>query len=159
MDILCQNDVVSTSMRRNHVASTLIRRHFHVMCPLGTLSRETTLLYPFYPFSVGVSCYRKELPPQEQFVSLKKRHQFGIIVERQHFGRIVEGRHFGRVRCLRKLNGRRISCFHLKKWPYLNTDKCHGAAARFITLSQLHAATRKSFFFFCNNMQYFRSVT
>ena len=34
--ILCQNDVVSTSMRRDHVASTLIRRHFHTKCPLGT---------------------------------------------------------------------------------------------------------------------------
>ena len=32
--IWCQNDVISTSVR-NHVASTLIRRHFHVMCPLG----------------------------------------------------------------------------------------------------------------------------
>ena len=30
-----QNDVASTSMRRDHVASTLIRRHFNVMCPLG----------------------------------------------------------------------------------------------------------------------------
>ena len=35
--IRCQNDVVSTSMRRHHVASPLIRRHFHVMCPLGCL--------------------------------------------------------------------------------------------------------------------------
>ena len=26
--IWCQSDVVSTSMRRHHVASTLIRRHF-----------------------------------------------------------------------------------------------------------------------------------
>ena len=33
--IWCQNDVVSTSMRRNHVASTIIRRHFYAMCPLG----------------------------------------------------------------------------------------------------------------------------
>ena len=33
--IWCQNDVVTTSMRRHHVASTLIRRHFYVMCPLG----------------------------------------------------------------------------------------------------------------------------
>ena len=33
-----QNDVVSTSMRRDHVASTLIRRHFHVVCPLGYFS-------------------------------------------------------------------------------------------------------------------------
>ena len=31
----CQNDVVSTSMRRHHVVSTLIRPHFYVMCPLG----------------------------------------------------------------------------------------------------------------------------
>ena len=30
-----KNDVVSTLMRRSHVASTLIRRHFYVMCPLG----------------------------------------------------------------------------------------------------------------------------
>ena len=30
-----QNDVVSTSMRRDHVASTLIRRHFNIVCPLG----------------------------------------------------------------------------------------------------------------------------
>ena len=28
MGIWCKNDVVSTSMRRNHVASTFIRRHF-----------------------------------------------------------------------------------------------------------------------------------
>ena len=32
-----QNDVVSTSMRRDHVASTLIRRHFNVVCLLGIL--------------------------------------------------------------------------------------------------------------------------
>ena len=31
--IWCQNDVVSTSMRRHHVASTLIRRHFGTKCP------------------------------------------------------------------------------------------------------------------------------
>ena len=29
------NDVISTSMRRDHVASTLIRRHFDLMCLLG----------------------------------------------------------------------------------------------------------------------------
>ena len=32
-----QNDVVSTSMRRDHVASTLIRRHFNVVCLLGVI--------------------------------------------------------------------------------------------------------------------------
>ena len=30
-----QNDVVKTPMRRHHVASTLIRRHFYVICPVG----------------------------------------------------------------------------------------------------------------------------
>ena len=30
-----KNDVVSTSMRRHHVASTVIRHHFYVMCQLG----------------------------------------------------------------------------------------------------------------------------
>ena len=37
MGIWCQNDVVSTLMRHNDVASTLIWRHFYVMCPLGKL--------------------------------------------------------------------------------------------------------------------------
>ena len=49
--IWCQNDVVSTSMRRDHVASTstrrhfghvastLTRRHFGTSCPLGTQSQ------------------------------------------------------------------------------------------------------------------------
>ena len=32
--IWCQNDVVLTSMRRDYVASTLIRRHFDTKCPL-----------------------------------------------------------------------------------------------------------------------------
>ena len=43
----CQNDVVSTSMRRDHVASTLIRRHFHTKCPLGRLCATFTLLEVF----------------------------------------------------------------------------------------------------------------
>ena len=33
-DIKCENDVVLTSMRRDYVASTLIRRHFDTKCPL-----------------------------------------------------------------------------------------------------------------------------
>ena len=32
-----QNDVVSTSMRRDHVASSLIRRQFNVVCQLGSM--------------------------------------------------------------------------------------------------------------------------
>ena len=35
--IWCENDVGSTSMRRHHVASMLIRRHFGTKCPLGIL--------------------------------------------------------------------------------------------------------------------------
>ena len=35
--ICCQNDVVSTLMRRHHVPSSLIRRHFITKCPLGRL--------------------------------------------------------------------------------------------------------------------------
>ena len=38
--IWCENDVGSTSMRRHHVASTLIRRHFGTKCPLGTCSHH-----------------------------------------------------------------------------------------------------------------------
>ena len=38
--IWCKNDVGSTSMRRHHVASTLIRRHFCTKCPLGSLQRS-----------------------------------------------------------------------------------------------------------------------
>ena len=34
--IWCENDVVLTSMRRDYVASTLIRRHFGTKCPLGS---------------------------------------------------------------------------------------------------------------------------
>ena len=33
--IWCENDVVLTSMRRDYVQSTLIRRHFGTKCPLG----------------------------------------------------------------------------------------------------------------------------
>ena len=33
--IWCQNDVASTSMRRDHVASTSTQRHFGTKCPLG----------------------------------------------------------------------------------------------------------------------------
>ena len=33
-----QNDVISTSMRRDHVTSTLIQRHFNVVCLLAELT-------------------------------------------------------------------------------------------------------------------------
>ena len=40
MGIWCQNVVVLTSMRRNHVGSTLIRRHFSHQMPLGMLVQQ-----------------------------------------------------------------------------------------------------------------------
>ena len=39
--IWCENDVVLTSMRRDYVASTLIRRHFDTKCPLGKYLLES----------------------------------------------------------------------------------------------------------------------
>ena len=42
-DIWCENDVVLTSMRRDHVASTLIQRHFGTKCPLGSFHRFSSL--------------------------------------------------------------------------------------------------------------------
>ena len=41
--IWCNNDVVLTSMRRDYVASTLIRRHFGTKCPLGSIYRGTPI--------------------------------------------------------------------------------------------------------------------
>ena len=51
--IWCENDVVLTSMRRDYVASTLIRRHFDTKCPLGVFARliSTFGSYTVYPFS------------------------------------------------------------------------------------------------------------
>ena len=48
-----QNDVISTSMRRDHVASTLIRRHFNVLCPLGRFNWRQKLhtLFEIFPNS------------------------------------------------------------------------------------------------------------
>ena len=41
VSIWCQNDVVSTSMRRHHVALTLIRCHFYVMCLLRNRANQS----------------------------------------------------------------------------------------------------------------------
>ena len=41
MGIWCQNDVVLTSMRRHHVASTSIRRQSGTKCPLGGIAEVT----------------------------------------------------------------------------------------------------------------------
>ena len=48
--IWCENDVVSMSMRRYHVTSTLIRHHFYVMCPLG--SRSVYHIYDTFFFLI-----------------------------------------------------------------------------------------------------------
>ena len=70
--IWCQNDVVSTSMRRNHVASTLIRRHFHVMCPLG--SQFDFLFLYVYTRQVKVSSECSAFSPHKyQFKQPEKR--------------------------------------------------------------------------------------
>ena len=46
--IWCQNDVELTSMRRDDVASTLIRRHFGTKCPLGNFPVKIQIgLIPF----------------------------------------------------------------------------------------------------------------
>ena len=47
--IWCQNDVVSTSMGRDHVASTLIRRQF-MSCTRWVVSMENTLSAVQWPF-------------------------------------------------------------------------------------------------------------
>ena len=42
-----QNDVVLTSMRRHHVASTFIRRYFFIMRPLGLFFRYARVVCTF----------------------------------------------------------------------------------------------------------------
>ena len=60
LGIWCQNDVVSTSMRRNHVASTLVRRHLYFMCPLGCVGFASNTVYvsAFDEDAVYVRFYR-----------------------------------------------------------------------------------------------------
>ena len=41
-------DVALTSMQRNHHASTLIRRHLEVVCPLGGIYFSITVALSFY---------------------------------------------------------------------------------------------------------------
>ena len=48
-----QNDVVSTSMRRDHVASTLIRRHFNVVCLQGYFAFVLSFLFPIFSSRKG----------------------------------------------------------------------------------------------------------
>ena len=48
--IWCKNDVVLTLMRRDDVASTLIRRHFRTKCPLGGLIIRTKAVSLFQSF-------------------------------------------------------------------------------------------------------------
>ena len=39
-DTLRKNDVILTSMRRDDVASTMIRRHYGTKCPIGNKGRR-----------------------------------------------------------------------------------------------------------------------
>ena len=68
------NDVVSTSMRRDHVASTLIRRHFDVMCLLGysrlSLSRIPRNSLKYFDISV---------PQHIRFAELRKNNSHNHI--------------------------------------------------------------------------------
>ena len=51
-----KNDVVSTSMRRDHVVSTLIRRHFDVVCLLGSI-----YIVKHKPLSLRLCCFIADL--------------------------------------------------------------------------------------------------
>ena len=57
--IWCENDVVLTSMRRDYVASTLIRRHFGTKCPLGTLPSSFLPLLKWGLILRGTNLYEK----------------------------------------------------------------------------------------------------
>ena len=66
--IWCDNDVGSTSMRRHHVASTLIRRHFGTKCPLGHVVLPKALY--------GSELWSRLLP--NDILSLERAHRFCI---------------------------------------------------------------------------------
>ena len=53
---VCQNDVISTSMRRHHVASTLIRRHFYVV-RTGNKQTSESLYRHQLTSSLGINVY------------------------------------------------------------------------------------------------------
>ena len=50
-----KNDVVLMSMRRDDVASTLIRRHFGIKCPLEKVSKKIKLKFKFHVFLLDLS--------------------------------------------------------------------------------------------------------
>ena len=64
--IWCENDVVLTSMRRDYVASTLIRRHFDTRCPLGkgicylhlAVSSITLVIHSDFRFNIKKRKYK-----------------------------------------------------------------------------------------------------
>ena len=53
--IWCENDVVLTSMRRDYVASTLIRRHFGTKCPLGYILLFLFMHFRFELYNEGLA--------------------------------------------------------------------------------------------------------
>ena len=88
--IWCQKDVVSTSIQRNYVASTLIWRHFYVMCPLG-YNKPTTRVslsqfsLPYYMhFTIPNNAFRINL--EFQIPSMNKsvrRHNIEMTFNRR----------------------------------------------------------------------------
>ena len=81
MGVWCQNDVVSTSMRRNYVASPLRRRHFHVICPLGanTVVRPKRQVYDSCLFS----CLTNESGSLNTNTPYNLRHQNAMYAATQ----------------------------------------------------------------------------
>ena len=90
MGIWYQNDVVSTSIRRNHVAPTLIRRHFYAMCPLGTAivaAIITIILFIYFIVhsllskqAVSGGLYKFEV--SDQIVIVHSVHLYVIVVSK-----------------------------------------------------------------------------
>ena len=83
--IWCQDDVVSTLMRRNHVASTLIRRHFRTKCPLGG---------HFFRFSPDKLSHANQfIDPRDIVTSYLRRYQWNPNEAKNvpSFSPVVEG--------------------------------------------------------------------
>ena len=72
--IWCQNDVIATLMRRDDVASTLIGRHFYVICQLE------------YYMSMVIFCSYASWPKQREM--LREFEVTGIIMTLNIYGHI-----------------------------------------------------------------------
>ena len=92
MSILCQNDVVSTLMRRNHIAAMLMLPHFYVICLLGGVITCSTQLFFIPPdgkkkslapnisyYGVCVPLLLKSCPEYKILTSSSMRVQIEIL--------------------------------------------------------------------------------